>query len=64
MYLAELQERTEQFWELWKLYNIRGWSLDGIYLGAAVRQSAKAIGLMLVVVFGSCSKSGVTQQSC
>lgn len=43
-----------EFWKLWRLYHVTDWSLSGIYFPAALRQVAKAAGLLLVVVFGSC----------
>jgi hypothetical protein len=36
-----VQEGGEQFWELWGLYNIRDWSLSGIYFPAMLRQVGK-----------------------
>ena len=36
-----LQEGSQKFWELWGLYNIHGFNLDGVYLQAAVRQIGK-----------------------
>eukprot|EP00877_Chromochloris_zofingiensis_P013889 jgi/Chrzof1/8754/Cz03g23090.t1 len=45
---------TQQFWELYKLYNIRDFKLDGIYLPGLIRQVPKMLGLFFVVTFGSC----------
>eukprot|EP00878_Enallax_costatus_P013193 GHUV01013790.1.p1 GENE.GHUV01013790.1~~GHUV01013790.1.p1 ORF type:complete len:1035 (+),score=287.38 GHUV01013790.1:628-3732(+) len=45
---------TEQFWELYKLFNIQDWRLDGIYFPALIRQIPKMLGLFFVVTFGSC----------
>ncbi len=39
--LFVLQEGSQKFWELWDLYNIHGFNLDGVYLQAAVRQVGK-----------------------
>ena len=36
-----MQEGSQKFWELWGLYNIHGFNLDGVYLQAAVRQVGK-----------------------
>jgi SulP family sulfate permease len=53
-----------KFWELWGLYNFRDWSLRGLYLPAVWRQGAKAAGLLLVVVFGSCMDiAAIAQES-
>jgi MFS superfamily sulfate permease-like transporter len=45
---------TQQFWELYELFNIKDWRLDGVYLPALVRQIPKMLGLFFVVTFGSC----------
>ncbi|KAF8062987.1 hypothetical protein HT031_003826 [Scenedesmus sp. PABB004] len=45
---------TEQFWELYELFNIRDLEFDGVSLGALARQAPKMLGLFFVVVFGSC----------
>lgn len=45
---------TQQFWELYELFNIEDWHLDGVYLPALARQIPKMLGLFFVVTFGSC----------
>ncbi|KAF6261741.1 hypothetical protein COO60DRAFT_1699671 [Scenedesmus sp. NREL 46B-D3] len=45
---------SEQFWELYKLFNIQDWTLDGICFPALLRQAPKMLGLFFVVTFGSC----------
>eukprot|EP00879_Flechtneria_rotunda_P026975 GHRR01028828.1.p1 GENE.GHRR01028828.1~~GHRR01028828.1.p1 ORF type:complete len:515 (+),score=170.87 GHRR01028828.1:54-1547(+) len=45
---------TEQFWELYNLFNISDWRLSGVYLPALARQIPKMLGLFFVVTFGSC----------
>uniref|UniRef100_A0A383VST7 STAS domain-containing protein n=1 Tax=Tetradesmus obliquus TaxID=3088 RepID=A0A383VST7_TETOB len=45
---------SEQFWELYKLFNIEDWEFDGICLPALLRQIPKMLGLFFVVTFGSC----------
>jgi SulP family sulfate permease len=52
---AHLQGKsTQQFWELYELFNIEDWRLDGVYLPAIARQIPKMLGLFFVVTFGSC----------
>lgn len=51
-----------KFWELWSLYHLESWSLSGIYFPAMFRQAAKTLGLMLVVIFGSCMDIAAIQQ--
>lgn len=34
-------EGSTPFWELWGLFNVRGWSLSGIYFPAMLRQVGK-----------------------
>ncbi|GAB4817875.1 hypothetical protein N2152v2_004921 [Parachlorella kessleri] len=58
----EAPEGSQKFWELWDLYNIHGFNLDGVYLQAAVRQVGKFFGLLLVVCFGSCMDIAAIQQ--
>ncbi|KAI8470530.1 MAG: hypothetical protein J3K34DRAFT_255209 [Monoraphidium minutum] len=45
---------TQQFWELYSMFNIKDFSLDGVYLPALLRQMPKMLGLFFVVTFGSC----------
>lgn len=56
------QEGTQRFWELWGLFNIRGWSLSGIYFPALADQWLKMLGLALVVIFGSAMDIAAIQQ--
>jgi hypothetical protein len=42
--------KAREFWELWELYLPQ----SGVDWGAAARQAAKTVGLLMVVVFGSC----------
>lgn len=45
---------TQQFWELYELFHIQDWHLDGIDFPAMARQIPKMLGLFFVVTFGSC----------
>ncbi|KIY98753.1 hypothetical protein MNEG_9207 [Monoraphidium neglectum] len=45
---------SQQFWELYGMFNIRDLSFDGIYLPALVKQLPKMLALFLVMTFGSC----------
>jgi hypothetical protein len=40
---------TQQFWELYGLFHISDWRLDGICLPAIARQLPKMLGLFFVV---------------
>lgn len=45
---------TQQFWELYELFHITDWHLDGVLWSAILRQLPKMLGLFFVVTFGSC----------
>lgn len=55
-------EGAVKFWNLWKLYHFETWTLQGIYFPAIFRQVAKTVGLLLVVIFGSCMDIAAVQQ--
>ena len=48
-----LQKGSEQFWDVYRLYNIQSLTLKGIYLPAMWVQIPKLLGLFFVVAFGS-----------
>ncbi len=51
--LAQAGPHTWRFWEIYKMYNIHDWSLDGLYFPAMVRQLPTLFPLFFVVAFGS-----------
>lgn len=55
-------EGEQFFWQLWDLFNIKGWSLSGIYFPAMTDQVVKMLGLALVVIFGSAMDIAAIQQ--
>lgn len=57
-----MQDGPVKFWQLWNLYHFETWTMSGIYFPAIWRQLAKTLGLLLVVVFGSCMDIAAIQQ--
>ncbi|KAL6781953.1 hypothetical protein ACKKBF_B10080 [Auxenochlorella protothecoides x Auxenochlorella symbiontica] len=55
-------EGKQEFWELWSLFNIHDFKLDGILVSAGLAQIGKLAGLILVVCFGSCMDVAAIQQ--
>lgn len=51
--VAALQKGAEHFWDVYRLFNIKSLTLEGIYLPAMWVQIPKLLGLFFVVAFGS-----------